>query len=124
MNDMSAWLVDSDMKENVIDVYKRQEQRLGTVVACADAHAVHVHDAGDVVRVDAAHVEADSAMVLVPVDGPDDVDEGKLDHTAHGVVDECALAFGDGLVADLVHEVVQRDARGVDARGCLLYTSR
>ena len=70
-------------------------------------------------RVDAAHVEADGAMVLVPVDGPDDVDEGKLDHAAHGVVDECALALGDGLVADLVHEVVQRDARGVDARGVL-----
>ena len=29
---------------------KPGEQRLGRVVACADAHTVHVHHAGDVVR--------------------------------------------------------------------------
>ena len=48
------------------------EQRLGAVVAGADADPLHIEDARDVVRVDSIDVEADDAMVAVPVDRSDD----------------------------------------------------
>lgn len=40
------------------------EQRLRAVVTGADANAVHVHDARDIVRVDALDVKADDAWWL------------------------------------------------------------
>ena len=68
------------------------EQRLCTVVTGADADAVHVHDARDVVRVDALDVKAHDPVVVIPVDGADDLDKVELHELAHQVVDECLLA--------------------------------
>ncbi len=89
------------------------------MVTGADADAVHVHDARDIVRVDALDVKADDAVVVVPIDGADNLDKVELHELAHQVVDECLLAFLDVFVAHGVDQVVKRRARGEDAGGVL-----
>ena len=89
------------------------------MVTGADANAVHVHDARDIVRVDALDVKADDAVVVVPIDGADDLDKVELHELAHQVVDECLLACLDVFVAYRVDQVVKRRARGEDAGGVL-----
>ena len=89
------------------------------MVAGADADAVHVHDARDVVRVNSLDVKAHNAVVVVPVDGTDDLDKVELHEFAHQIVDECLLAGLDVLVAHRVDQVVKCRACGEDAGGVL-----
>ena len=58
-------------------------------------------------------------MVVVPIDGADDLDKVELHELAHQVVDECLLACLDVFVAYRVDQVVKRRARGEDAGGVL-----
>ena len=89
------------------------------MVAGADADAVHVHDARDVVRVDALDVKAHDAVVVIPIDGADDLDKVELHEFAHQIVDECLLAGLDVLVTHRVDQVIECGARGEDAGGVL-----
>ena len=89
------------------------------MVTGADTHAVHVHDARDIVRVDTLDVKADDAVMVVQIDGADDLDKVELHELAHQVVDECLLAGLDVFVAHRVDEVVEGGACGEDAGGGL-----
>ena len=89
------------------------------MVTGADAHAVHVHDARDVVRVDALDVKAHDAVVVIPIDGADDLDKVELHEFAHQVMDECLLAGLDVLIAHGVDQVVEGRAGGENAGGVL-----
>ena len=60
-----------------------RKQRLRAMMASANGYIVHVQDARDVMRVDAAHVEADHAMVRRGVGGPDDAHEFQLGKAPH-----------------------------------------
>ena len=89
------------------------------MVTGADADAVHVHDARDIVRVDALDIKAHDAVVVVPINGADDLDKVELHELAHQVVDECLLACLDVFVANRVDQVIKRRACGEDAGGVL-----
>ena len=58
-------------------------------------------------------------MVVVPVDGTDDLDKVELHELAHQIVDECLLAGLDVLVTHGVDQVVECRTRGEDAGGVL-----
>ena len=58
-------------------------------------------------------------MVVVPIDGADDLDKVELHELAHQVVDECLLAGLDVLVTHRVDQVIKGGARGEDAGGVL-----
>ena len=58
-------------------------------------------------------------MVVVPIDGADDLDKVELHELAHQVVDECLLACLDVLVTHRVDQVVECRTRGEDAGGVL-----
>ena len=58
-------------------------------------------------------------MVVVPIDGADDLDKVELHELAHQVVDECLLACLDVFVAHRVDQVIKRRACGEDAGGVL-----
>ena len=58
-------------------------------------------------------------MVVVPIDGADDLDKVELHELAHQVVDECLLAGLNVLVTHGVNQVVKCRARGEDAGGVL-----
>ena len=89
------------------------------MVTGTDAHAVHVHDARDVVRVDALDIKAHDAVVVIPVDGADDLDKVELHELAHQIVDECLLASLDVIVAHRVDQVIESRTCGEDAGGVL-----
>ena len=68
---------------------------------------------------DVLDVKAHNAVVVVPIDGADDLDKVELHEFAHQIVDECLLAGLDVLITHRVDQVIKGGARGEDAGGVL-----